>query len=31
MPIYITIDNDKDATLEQINNIKFKNFDKDIC
>ena len=30
MPIYITIDNDKDATLEQINNIKFKNFDKDI-
>lgn len=30
LPIYITIDNDKDATLEQINNIKFKNFDKDI-
>ena len=30
MPIYINIDNDKDATLEQINNIKFKNFDKDI-
>ena len=31
MPIYITVDYDKDATLEQINNIKFKNFDKDIC
>lgn len=31
MPIYITVDDDKDATLEQINNIKFKNFDKDIC
>lgn len=30
LPIYITIDNDKDATLEQINNIKFKSFDKDI-
>ena len=31
LPIYITVDYDKDATLEQINNIKFKNFDKDIC
>ena len=31
MPIYITVDDDKDATLEQINNIKFKSFDKDIC
>lgn len=30
LPIYITIDNYKDATLEQINNIKFKSFDKDI-
>lgn len=31
LPKYITVDYDKDATLEQINNIKFKNFDKDIC
>lgn len=31
LPIYITIDGNIDATLEQINNIKFKNFDKDIC
>ena len=31
MPIYITVDDDKDATLEQINNIKFKRFDKEIC
>lgn len=31
MPIYITVDYDENATLEQINNIKFKNFDKDIC
>lgn len=31
MPIYITVDDDKNATLDQINNIKFKNFDKDIC
>lgn len=31
IPIYITVDYDKDATLEQINNIKFKSFDKDIC
>ena len=30
MPIYITIDDNKDATLEQINSIKFKNFDNDI-
>lgn len=31
MPIYITVDYDENATLEQINNIKFKSFDKDIC
>ena len=31
MPIYFTIDDYEDATLEQINNIKFKNFDYDIC
>ena len=31
MPIYFTIDDNEDASLEQINNIKFKNFDKDIC
>lgn len=31
MPIYITVDDDKNATLDQINNIKFKRFDKDIC
>ena len=31
MPIYITVDDAKNATLEQINNIKFKSFDKDIC
>lgn len=31
MPIYITVDDDENATLEQINNIKFKRFDKDIC
>lgn len=31
MPIYITVDDDKDGTLEQINNIKFKRFDKEIC
>ena len=31
MPIYITVDDYKNATLDQINNIKFKRFDKDIC
>lgn len=31
MPIYITVDDDKDGTLEQINNIKFKRFDNEIC
>lgn len=31
MPIDITIDDNKDATLEQINNIKFQSFCKDIC
>lgn len=31
MPIYITVDDDKNATLDQINNIKFKRFYKDIC
>ena len=31
MPIYFTIDDNEDVSLEQINNIKFKNFDKDIC
>lgn len=31
MPIYFTIDDNEDASLEQVNNIKFKNFDKDIC
>lgn len=31
MPIYITVDDYKNATLDQINNIKFKSFDKDIC
>ncbi len=31
MPIYITIDEDENATLEQINSIKFQSFCKDIC
>lgn len=30
MPIYVTLDDKEDATLAEINNIKFKSFDKDI-